>query len=274
LRRRATDGAGRWRLGAAAAIALGLLAAGCSGGGADRSTGAGGAITVAAASDLRFAFEELGETFERDTGTEVTFSFGSSGQLATQITNGAPFDLFASADVAFVREVVAAGRADGSTVATYAFGRLVVFSRSSGPGAVTTLAGLADPDVRSVSIANPEHAPYGVAAEQALRSAGVYDRVGPKLVLGENVSDTLRLVTSGNADAAIVARSLVIDEDEGRWALVDASAHEPLEQALVVTGFDPATTDAAQAFADLVSSPTGRAVLGRHGFLLPSEEED
>jgi molybdate transport system substrate-binding protein len=257
-----------------AAIVLGLLATGCSGGAGDQSSGDGGEITVAAASDLRVAFGELGATFERDTGTTVTFSFGSSGQLATQITNGAPFDVFASANVAFVDEVVGAGRADESTVVTYAFGRLVVFSGSSGADAVTTLAGLADPAVRSVAIANPEHAPYGVAAEQALRSAGVYDQVAPKLVLGENVSDTLRLATSGNADAAIVARSLVTGEDEARWALIDQSTHEPLEQTLVVTGFDPARTAAAQAFAAFVTSPTGRAVLDRHGFSPPGAGDE
>jgi molybdate transport system substrate-binding protein len=262
-------------------VVAALLSVGC-GAGSERSATAGtgsthgsstdtavGDITIAAASDLRLAFEELGASFEEETGTAVTFSFGSSGQLAEQVVNGAPFDVFASANVDFVDEVVAAGRADGSTKETYAFGRLVVFS--PGPGGVTTLDGLAGTGVRHVAIANPDHAPYGVAADQALRSAGVHDTVSPKLVLGENVSDTLRLATTGNADAAIVALSLVKTSDEGSWALVDETLHDPLEQALVVTGVDPAKTEAARAFVAHVSSPDGREVMNRHGFVLPDE---
>jgi len=263
----------RTRLLLAVGLVLGVLGAGCgSGGGAGSSAApAVGEITVAAASDLRLAFEELGATFEQETGTTVTFSFGSSGQLTQQIINGAPFDVFASADVAFVDEVIAAGKADGSTKATYAFGRLVVFSASTGPDAVTTLEALTGSGVRHVAIANPDHAPYGVAAEQALRSAGVYDAVRPKLVLGENVSDTLRLATTGNADAAIVAVSLVKTSDTGTWALVDETLHDALEQALVVTGVDPAKADVSRAFVAHVDSPAGRRVMEHHGFVLPDE---
>lgn len=265
-----------------AGLVAGLLAVGCGAGsgssatagtGATQgsSTGTAGDITIAAASDLRLAFEELGASFEEETGTAVTFSFGSSGQLSEQIINGAPYDLFASANVEFVDEVVAAGRADGTTKATYAFGRIVVFSPDAGSDAITTLDALTATDVRHVAIANPEHAPYGIAAQQALHSAGVHDAVSSKLVLGENVSDALRLATSGNADAAIVALSLVEATDEGAWALVDEARHDPLEQALVVTGVDPARTEAARAFAAHVSSPQGREVMNRHGFALPDE---
>jgi molybdate transport system substrate-binding protein len=232
-------------------------------------TGRTTAITVAAAADLRPAFEELGRIFEDRTGTAVTFSFGSSGQLATQIVNGAPFDVFASANVAFVDEVVEAGKADASTRATYAFGRIVVYTPA--PGGPTTLDALTAAAVEHVAIANPEHAPYGVAAEQALRRAGVYEQVRPKLVLGENVADTLRLATTGNADAAIVALSLVMTGSGGSWALVDQSLHDPLEQALVVTGVDPSRVDAARAFAAFVNAPEGREVMARYGFVLPEE---
>lgn len=265
---------------ALAAFAAALATAGCASGNPPvagaRGSGAApqaavGEITVAAASDLRLAFEELGAAFARRAGTKVTFSFGSSGQLAEQILNGAPFDVFASANVEFVDKVVKAGRAIGATKATYAFGRIVVFSPSKGPKAITTLEGLAAPAVRRVAIANPEHAPYGVAAVQALRAAGVYDAVRPKLVYGENVADTLRLATTGNADAAIVALSLVIARKGGTWALIDGSLHQPLEQALVVTGADPARTGAARAFVSYVGSPEGRAVMRRYGFLLPGE---
>jgi molybdate transport system substrate-binding protein len=258
---------------AASACGSGSAGESDSGTGAESTPGAVDEITVAAAADLRLAFEELGRSFEADTGTRVTFSFGSSGQLKEQVLNGAPFDVYASANVDFVDEVIAAGKADGATKATYAFGRIVVYSPSRGPNAVTTLDGLAAAGVRHVAIANPEHAPYGVAAEQALRSAGVYDAVEPKLVLGENVSDTLQLATTGNTDAAIVALSLVkASSDTGSWALIDPSLHEPLEQALVVTGVDPARKRAATAFADHVSSPDGRAVMNRYGFVLPDED--
>ncbi|MCC5951457.1 MAG: molybdate ABC transporter substrate-binding protein [Acidimicrobiia bacterium] len=262
-------------LATAPAVALAAALAGC---GSDPDTTTGSAtraavedITVAAASDLRVAFEELGASFTDATGTEVTFSFGSSGQLKQQVLNGAPFDVFASANVAFVDEVVAAGRADGATQATYGFGRIVVYTDSPGPNAVTTLDGLAAAEVRNVAIANPEHAPYGLAAEQALRAVGVWDEVRPKLVLGENVSDTLRLATTGNADVAIVALSLVAAVDDGTWTLVDDALHEPLEQALVATDVDPTKAEAARAFVDHVTSPAGREVLRRYGFVLPDE---
>ncbi len=263
-----------------AGLVLALLASGCGSGRGNGSTAGGepahsspavDEITVAGASDLRLAFEALGAAFEADTGTRVTFSFGSSGQLKQQVINGAPFDVFASANVAFIDDVIAAGKADEATKATYGFGRVVVYSRAVGPDAITTLDGLTAHGVRVVAIANPEHAPYGLAAEQALRSAGVHGAVQPKLVLGENVSDTLRLATTGNADAAVVALSLVTMTDEGSWALIDVDLHEPLEQALVVTGVDPARVEAARAFATYVNSPAGRAVMNRYGFVLPEE---
>lgn len=257
----------------AGAVALGLPA--CAPTGSTATAGESSrtptpAITVAAAADLRLAFEELGRAFEAQSDTEVTFSFGSSGQLAQQIRNGAPFDVFASANVELVDDVIAAGKADRSTKSTYAFGRIVVYTAE--PGGPTTLDGLAAPGVQRVAIPNPEHAPYGVAAEDALRAAGVNERVAPKLVLGENVSDTLRLATSGNADAAIVALSLVITRQDGTWALVDPALHRPLEQALVVTSTDPARAELARRFAAFVGSPAGREVMSRYGFVLPGEQ--
>lgn len=255
------------------AVAIGLSACaptGSSSTAGENSTAATATITVAAAADLRLAFEELGKAFEARSDTKVTFSFGSSGQLAQQIRNGAPFDLFASANVELVDDVIAAGKADRSTKSTYAFGRIVVYTPE--PNGPTTLDALATPDVERVAIPNPEHAPYGVAAEEALRTAGVYERVAPKLVLGENVSDTLRLATSGNADAAIVALSLVITSPDGGWSLVDPALHRPLEQALVVTATDPARADLARQFAAFVGSPAGREVMNRYGFVLPGEQ--
>lgn len=235
--------------------------------GTDRDPGAAAAsLTVAAASDLRPAFTELGRRFTADEGIEVTFSFGSSGQLAQQIVNGAPFDLFASADAGFVDRVIASGRGDASSRQTYALGRIVVWS----PDRRLALRDVAGPSVRALAIANPDHAPYGTAARQALASAGVLDPVRDRLVLGENVSDTLRLAQSGNADAAIVALSLVLASGEGAWTLVDEAAHEPLEQALVVIP-DSAGAAPARRFADFVGSDAGRRTMRRHGLLLPGE---
>ena len=257
--------AGAARAASATLLAVAALAlASCGGEGADVERA--GELTVAAASDLRPAFEELGRRFEAREGIAVTFSFGSSGQLAQQIRNGAPFDLFASADVGFVDEVIAAGRGRAETKETYAFGRIVVWSRERrlrrGPRDAA--------EVRTLAIANPRHAPYGVAAEQALASAGVLGAVRDRLVLGENVSDTLRLAQSGNADAAIVALSLALAAPEGQWTLVDADAHEPLEQALVVTARGEAG-ERARRFARFVGSAEGRDVMRRAGLPLPGE---
>lgn len=262
---------GVWAQSRSVATAVLLLAlAGC--GGAEGASGGSTAdrqITVAAASDLRFAFEELGGMFSDKTGIEVTFSFGSSGQLREQIINGAPFVLFASANVEFVDDVIDAGRGVASTQADYAIGRIVLWSRPEVelPGSIEDLA---DPQYQRVAIANPRHAPYGLTAEQALDAAGVLDAVQPRLVLGENISDTLRIVQSGNADVGIVALSLVIAGDTP-YVLVDDALHEPLRQALVVTATGPAGDDAAR-FAAFLASPEGREVMVRYGFALPGEE--
>jgi molybdate transport system substrate-binding protein len=233
-------------------------------------------LLVAAASDLRPAFEALGETFTAGTGTAVTFDFGSSGQLAQRLIEGAPFDLFASANVSFVEQVLAADVGDPSTQRTYAFGRIVVWAPAERWGDWEGLEDLGtDPSITNLAIANPEHAPYGLAAEQALAATGVLDGLRDRLVYGENISDTQRLVESGNADVGILALSLALAADErgvGRWVLLDDALHEPLQQDLVVTASDPAQARAAAAFADLVADESGREVMRRYGFLLPGEE--
>ena len=240
-----------------------LLLAGCS---AQAST-EDRPLLVAAASDLQPAFTELGELYEQQTGRSVTFTFGSSGQLAQQLENGAPFEVFASASVAYVDQVLAAGRGDAVSKADYAMGRLALWSRTNATAAATVQQ-LAGPGFRRIAIANPEHAPYGLAAEQALQSAGIHDLVKDRLVYGENVSDTLRLASSGNADVALVALSLA-QASGGRFTVVPASAHAPLRQALVVTA-ELDRIASARVFADLVTSPRGRAVLVRHGFSPPA----
>lgn len=252
-----------------------LLATACGGSVAstDGEAGAsaatdGAAITVAAASDLRLAFEELGAAFTADTGTAVTFTFGSSGQLREQIVNGAPFDLFASANVEFVDDVIDAGLGDPATKAHYAEGRIALHAAPGAP-LPADVEDLADPAYERIAIANPDHAPYGIAARDALERSGVLGAVEPRLVLGENISDTLRITDSGNADVGIVSLSLVITGDTP-YTLVDEALHEPLRQALVVTGDGPGAEPAA-AFAGFVASPAGREVMVRYGFVLPGE---
>lgn len=223
-------------------------------------------LKVAAAADLATAFTEAGAAYEKETGRKVVFSFGSTGMYAKQIHEGAPFDLFAAANVKFVDEVIASRHCRHDTRELYARGRIVLFAREGSP-LPASVAELADAKYVKVAIANPEHAPYGLAAQQALESAGLWDAVKPKLVYGENILQTKQFADSGNADVAIVALSLAVD---ARHTLVPAEAHEPLDQALVVCASD-ARREAASAFATWVGSDRGRTIMRSYGFLLPGE---
>jgi molybdate transport system substrate-binding protein len=258
---------------AAMLAALSLVGTACA---ADPDPGTGaerGPLLVAAASDLMPAFRVLGEGFEEATGEEVVFSFGSSGQLAQQLVEGSPMDLYAAANAPFVERVLAAGVGDPESRATYAFGRLAIWAPDDGWGDWHTLDDVADDGrVRTIAIANPDHAPYGLAARQALESAGLWDSVQPRLVFGENVADSQRLAASGNADVAIVSHSLAVAADEagdGTWVLVDDGLHEPLQQELVVITDDPDRAALARRFIDHLESDEGRQVMRRFGFLLP-----
>lgn len=239
-----------------------LVLAGCG-----KSESANGAIKVGAAADLAFAFKEVGAAFEAKTGKKITFTFGSTGQLAKQISEGAPYDVFAAANVSFVDEVVAAGACDPATKAMYARGRIVVWSQ--GP-AVAKLDELAAARFVKIAIANPEHAPYGKAAQQALESVGMWATVKPKLVYGENVQQTLQFAQTGNVEAAIAALSLAVVTRGGNHYVIDEALHQPIDQALVVCkrGGDAA---GGRDFAAFVSSDEGRAIMRRYGFLLPGE---
>jgi molybdate transport system substrate-binding protein len=223
-------------------------------------------LVIAAAADLARAFAEVGDAWARAGHARPTMTFGSSGLLAAQIAQGAPFDAFASADVAYVRAAVQSGRCDGATETLYARGALALVTRA-GLVAPRALADLADPRFMRVAIANPEHAPYGRAARQALESAGAWHAVEPRLVFGENVRQALQYVQSGNADAALVARSLAVAGGLP-YAPVDEALHRPLAQALVACGRG-AAADEARAFVRFVASPEGQAVLRRHGFSPP-----
>src|SRR5512136_311880 len=226
-------------------------------------------LLVSAAADLMPSFEELGKLYEQQTGQSVTFNFGASGQLAQQIDQGAPVDLFASADVALVKDLAAKGRVLPDSVQIYARGHLVLWTRADSPLAVKTIADLLKPEVQRVAIANPEHAPYGVAARQALQAAGVWEAIQPKLVLGENVRQTLQYAETGNVDVALVPLSLSL-ASQGRWTPIPEELHAPIDQALGVVAASPRQAE-ARRFAALVASPQGRSILVKYGFTLPGQ---
>lgn len=231
-------------------------------------------LLVAAAADLRYAFEELAGVWRSRAAIPVTFSFGSSGQLAQQVEHGAPFDVFFSANEAFVQRLAEQGHIVPDTVQLYAVGRIVLWvRRASGLDPGRGMPVLLDPRVRYVAIASPEHAPYGEAARQALVRSGLYDRVRPKLVYGENVSLTLQLVQSGNADVGLVALSLALAPPvsrEGRFWLVPQGLHDPIRQAAGVVARSSRQPQ-ARAFLAFVNGPEGRPVMRRYGFVLPGE---
>jgi molybdate transport system substrate-binding protein len=228
-------------------------------------------ITVSAAADLTPAFQELGSLFERREGIRVAFNFGSTGQLAQQIEKGAPVDLFAAANASFIDELAAKGLIVPDTRQLYAVGRIVVWTRADSPLApVERIEDLARGDVKRVAIANPDHAPYGLAAKEALGRAGIWDAVSPKLVYGENISQTLQFAESGNVDAAMVALSLSVQSD-GRWKLIPLELHNPLNQTLAVIR-GTKNEAASRRFALFINGAEGRTVMRKYGFLLGGEE--
>ncbi len=245
------------------ALALSTIA-GCS------SKSSGRTVRVAAASDLARAFEEIGAEFKSRTGITPEFTFSSTGLLAKQIEQGAPFFLFAAANRQFADAVVKAGRCDASSARLYARGRIVVWT-PAGTAAPVKLADLADPRFKKIAIANPEHAPYGTAAKQALQKAGVWPQIEDRLVLAENVQATMIYARQGDAQAAIVALSLAVVTDGGAFLPIDQALHEPLEQELVVCG-NGEEADAARQLAEFINSREGREVMTRYGFLLPDEK--
>jgi len=232
-----------------------------------RRTSSRGTVKVAAAADLARAFEEVGPAFTKATGTPVVFTFGSSGLLAKQLIEGAPFDLYAAANASYVDQVVSAGVCDAASRAQYAQGRVVAWSRGE---KLTSLGELTEPRFRRIAIANPDHAPYGKAAREALQHAGVWEAVQRKLVFGTNVQQTKQWAQDGSADAAIIALSLSTAGDGGTVLPIDASWHAPLDQQLVVCGAGP-SADGAHAFAAYLASPAGHAIMRRYGFKLPEE---
>jgi molybdate transport system substrate-binding protein len=232
-----------------------------------------GAVTVAAASDLTYAMKEIAGQFEKATGCSVQMTMGSSGNFLTQIENGAPFDVFFSADITYPKKLEAEGLAAPGSTYLYAIGKIVLWTRND--SRVNVGKGFSvfqDSTISKISIANPEHAPYGRAAEEALRKAGVYESVKGRLVLGENISQAAEFVESGNADAGILALSLVLSptmKDKGRSWNIPENLYAPIEQGAVVV-LSAKNQQGAKQFLEYIKLPATAALLARYGFAPPA----
>jgi molybdate transport system substrate-binding protein len=230
-------------------------------------------LVVAAAADLNPALQEISDRYEKKTGVKVKRSFGASGALTQQIQNGAPFDLFFSADMDYPRQLIASGAADGATLYQYAVGRLVLWVPADSPLDVEHkgMQTLLDPAVKKISIANPQHAPYGRAAVAVLKHYGLYDQVSDRLVLGENISQAAQFVESGNAQAGFVALAHAASpamKGKGKYWEIPAEAYPALAQGAVVLSRSRYKKEAA-AFLEYVKSNETGELLRKYGFTQP-----
>jgi molybdate transport system substrate-binding protein len=232
-------------------------------------------LTIAAAADLKFALDDLVKQFEEKyPATKVNVTYGSSGNFFAQFQNGAPFDLFFSADIGYPRKLAEKGLG-ADDVFLYAIGCIVVWAPKDSPVAVDKLGikALLEPSIRKIAVANPEHAPYGRAAVAALKALNVYDQVASRLVYGENIAQTAQFVQSGAADVGILALSLAVApqmRDAGRFWQVPLDAYPRMEQGGIILK-SAKNLETAQAFRDFVLGDHGREVLKHYGFYLPEK---
>ena len=231
-------------------------------------------ITVAAAADLQFAMQDVAARFQKQTGKTVKLIYGSSGNFFQQIQNGAPFDMFFSANLDYPKKLEAAGLVEPGTFYQYARGKLVIWvPNDSKLDLSSSMQVLLDPSIKKIAIANPQHAPYGQAAVAAMQKANIYEKVKSKFVLGENISQTASFVVSGSADVGIVALSLAVSpnmKDKGRYAEVPADDYPPIEQACVIVSSSKngstKNKETAQQFLSFVKTATIADVLRTYGF--------
>jgi len=230
-------------------------------------------ITIAAAADLQFVMQDVAARFQKETGKTVKLIYGSSGNFFQQIQNGAPFDMFFSANLDFARKLEAAGLTEPGTFYQYATGKIVVWvpsdsklDLSAGPQS------LLNPAIKKIAIANPQHAPYGQAAVAAMKKENIYDKVADKFVLGENISQTASFVVSGAADVGIVALSLALSptmKDKGRYKEIPVADYAPIEQACVILKSSKQKAT-AQAFLDTIKTPAVAELFRTYGFEVPT----
>jgi len=241
-----------------------------------RTPAAAGAaeIKAAAAADLTFAFQDVAARFQEQTGNNIKLTYGSSGNFFAQIQNGAPFDLFFSADIGYPEKLQAAGLVEPGTIYEYASGKIVMWVPNASKLDLSRgLATLLDPGISKIAIANPQHAPYGVAAVAAMRHAAVYDKIESKLVLGENISQTAQFVQSGNADVGILALSLALApamKNAGRYVEIPATEYPPIIQAAVILK-SSRNKQLANQFMKFIKQPDTVALMARYGFSIPND---
>ena len=228
-----------------------------------------GALTVAAASSLTEAFTKIGTAFEASNNCQITFSFASTATLSEQITNGAPFDVFAAADENAITGLDAKSLILPETRQIYAIGRIGIATFKGRGIDAATMDDLKDPNIKIIAIASPEHAPYGLAAKQALETAGLWETLEPKIVFGKNIAETLSYLMTGNADVAIIARSQS-DEATLNYSMIDSEMHAPLTQAMAVLS-DTDNEELASAFVAFVNGPKGKEIMQQYGFVIPGE---
>lgn len=230
-------------------------------------------ITIAAASDLSFAFREIVTEYEKVSGDQVRLTLGSSGNFFAQIQHGAPFDLYFSADISYPKKLEEAGLAVSGSLYPYAIGRIVLWAGNESHLDLSKgLEVLREPTVKKIAIANPKHAPYGRAAVAAMEHVQVYERVKDKLVLGENISQAAQFVESGAADVGIIALSLALAspmQAAGHYWEIPADAHPRIEQGAVIL-MGGKNQKGAKAFLSFIQGAQGQAMMKRYGFLAPS----
>ncbi len=258
-------------LGAALLLTTGISFSGTSAGSAAET------VSIAAAADLAYCLDDINAAFKiTHPGADLKVSSGSSGNFTSQIKAGAPFEVFLSADIGFPKDLIKAGLADEKTLFTYAFGKIVLWTLH--PEAVDVTKGLAvlsKPEVvKKLAVANPDHAPYGRAAKEALQHDKLWDALQSRIVLGDNIAATAQFVSSGNADAGIVALSLVTSPklaNVGKWQEIPAEDYNPLEQGAVLTkaGMGNPT---AKAYLEFLRTPEARAIFDHYGFRLPEKK--
>lgn len=224
-------------------------------------------LTVAAASNLIGVFDEIGSAFKKQAGVEVVLSYGSTAQLAQQIENGAPFDVFAAADTKHVDQLIATKQIAADSRTVYARGQLALWIPDGDSSGLRELKDLARPDVKFISIAQPQLAPYGEAALEAIKAAGLWETLQPKIVYASNISMARQYAATGNANAALTAYSLV-RKDAGAVVKVDPSLYKPIDQA---AGIVESSGQAAQArqFLAFLAGLEGKKILSAHGYLIP-----
>ena len=231
-------------------------------------------ITVAAAADLQFVMQDIAARFQKETGKSVKLIYGSSGNFFQQVQNGAPFDMFFSANLDYPRKLEAAELTEPGTLYRYAMGKIVIWVPNDSKVDVSSgLQSLLNPAIRKIAIANPQHAPYGQAAVAAMRKQNIYDKVADKFVLGENISQTASFVVSRSADAGIVALSLALSpnmKDKGRYTEIPGADYPSIQQACVILKSSQ-QKDTAKAFLSFIKTPAVAGLFRAYGFAVPSD---